>query len=270
MPTYVRYDLTPRQEVDSAGLPLTTAVLWFTNVGGNTPQTVYEDNAGASEHENPLEADANGRFAPVYGVVGESYRVRAFADNDLTGTPLWEDEEWEPAEPSDLTVGTSGAVVGLLSANLTFSGNNTFSGSLTFSGSAAFSGSVTMTGAVALPAAATADSQRIGWREIPITTKDANYTLVIGDAGKGFRKTGSSAVTITVPPNSAVAFPVGTTIYLRNFNATATISVARGSGVAMRLAGVATDADATIAVWGEATITQEAANVWVIRGTGIT
>lgn len=36
------------------------------------------------------------------------------------------------------------------------------------------------------------------------------YTLVLTDAGKDVKCTNASAITLTVPPNSSVAFPVGT------------------------------------------------------------
>jgi len=40
-----------------------------------------------------------------------------------------------------------------------------------------------------------------------------SYTLVIGDAGYLKRCSNASAITITVPTNASVAFPIGTTIY---------------------------------------------------------
>ena len=45
-------------------------------------------------------------------------------------------------------------------------------------------------------------------------TQTANYTLVLGDAGKSVEMNNASARTITVPPNSSVAFPTGTVIEL--------------------------------------------------------
>lgn len=45
-----------------------------------------------------------------------------------------------------------------------------------------------------------------------INTQGGNYTLVIGDAGGFIRMNVAGANTLTVPPNSAVAFPVGTFI----------------------------------------------------------
>jgi hypothetical protein len=47
-----------------------------------------------------------------------------------------------------------------------------------------------------------------------INTKTASYTLVLADAGKAIEMNVSSANTLTIPPNSSVAFPVGTFINL--------------------------------------------------------
>jgi hypothetical protein len=57
------------------------------------------------------------------------------------------------------------------------------------------------------------------------TTVDLNsqsgttYTLVLTDAGKMIRCTNASAVTVTVPLNSSVAFPTGTVIEVRQAGA---------------------------------------------------
>ena len=57
------------------------------------------------------------------------------------------------------------------------------------------------------------------------------YTLVIGDAYlEGVRMTNASANTITIPPNSAVAFPVGTKILITQGGAGST-TIAAGAGV---------------------------------------
>jgi hypothetical protein len=47
---------------------------------------------------------------------------------------------------------------------------------------------------------------------VAINAQADNYTLVIGDAGKLVRVTHADAKTLTVPKNSAVAFPTGTKI----------------------------------------------------------
>lgn len=56
------------------------------------------------------------------------------------------------------------------------------------------------------------------------------YTLVLADAGKLITLTNASAITLTVPPNSSVAFAVGTVIALAQYGA-GTVTVAAGAGV---------------------------------------
>jgi len=57
------------------------------------------------------------------------------------------------------------------------------------------------------------------------------YTLVIGDAYlDGVRMTNASANTLTIPPNSAVAFPVGTKVFITQGGAGST-TIAAGAGV---------------------------------------
>ena len=56
------------------------------------------------------------------------------------------------------------------------------------------------------------------------------YTLVLSDAGKYIQANNASAMTHTVPPNSSVAFPVGTQIIFRNTGA-GQLTIAAGSGV---------------------------------------
>ena len=59
------------------------------------------------------------------------------------------------------------------------------------------------------------------------------YTLVIGDEYlNGVSMTNASANTITIPPNSAVAFPVNTKILITQGGAGAT-TVAAGAGVTL-------------------------------------
>lgn len=56
------------------------------------------------------------------------------------------------------------------------------------------------------------------------------YTFVLADAGKLCTFSNASAVTVTVPPNSSVAFDVGTQIDVLALGAGA-VSIAAGSGV---------------------------------------
>jgi len=59
------------------------------------------------------------------------------------------------------------------------------------------------------------------------------YTLVLTDGGKMITSSNGSAQTITVPPNSSVAFPIGTQIIVQNLGS-ANATLAQGSGVTIQ------------------------------------
>lgn len=79
------------------------------------------------------------------------------------------------------------------------------------------------------------DAARIPLITQTLDTKTANYTLVLGDASKCVEMNNASARTITVPPNSSVAFPVGTLIDLGRVGA-GSVEVVAGSGVTIQSA----------------------------------
>jgi hypothetical protein len=67
--------------------------------------------------------------------------------------------------------------------------------------------------------------------KVPINAQTGTtYTLVLTDAGKLITSSNGSAVTITVPPNTDVAFPIGTRIDVLSIGAGLT-TLAQGSGV---------------------------------------
>lgn len=69
-----------------------------------------------------------------------------------------------------------------------------------------------------------------------------SYTLVLTDAGKDVRCTNAAAVALTVPPNSSVAFPVGTWLLFSQGGA-GIVTATAGSGVTLNAAnGAATTA----------------------------
>lgn len=71
---------------------------------------------------------------------------------------------------------------------------------------------------------------------ITANRQTASYTLVIGDADKLVEMNNASANNLTVPPNSSVAFSVGTQIIIAQYGAGQTTVVA-GSGVTIRSSG---------------------------------
>lgn len=161
--------------------------------------------------------------------------------------------------------GTSGATLGLLNGNLTFSGTHSVTGLVTLSGGGIFSGT---TDYRLTSTPTTLNSDSIGYRGAPVTTHDADYTFVLGDSATTSLHTSASTHTWTIPPNSSVAYPLGTIIALANTGSGA-VTVARGSGVALRISGTSTDKNMSLAQHGIASIIKLATDSWYIAGTGV-
>jgi len=83
----------------------------------------------------------------------------------------------------------------------------------------------------------------------------ANYTLVLGDAGNIVTMNVASSNTLTIPPNSSVAFPVGTLIWVKRRGAGVT-TVTAGAGVTL---GAVT---ATPAQYARIALVKVAVNTW--------
>jgi len=87
----------------------------------------------------------------------------------------------------------------------------------------------------AATARATLVAEQIGTRTGLNSQSGTTYTLVLGDAGKVIETTNAAAITLTVPPNSSVAFPIGTWIDIYQYGA-GQITLTNGVGVTLRSA----------------------------------
>lgn len=99
-------------------------------------------------------------------------------------------------------------------------------------------------------------------KDLSINTQTASYTLALTDRGGMVRMNVASANTLTVPPNSAVAFPVGTQLVITQAGAGQTTIVA-GSGVTINASGAKMKLTGQ---WSGATLIQVSANVWTLLG----
>jgi hypothetical protein len=98
--------------------------------------------------------------------------------------------------------------------------------------------------------------------ELQFSYQTASYTLVLSDAGKAVQMAVASANNLTVPPNSSVAFPVGTQILVIQQGAGQTTIVA-GAGVTL----YSKDSNLKLsAPWCAATLIKANTDVWVILG----
>jgi hypothetical protein len=87
-----------------------------------------------------------------------------------------------------------------------------------------------------------------------------SYTFVLADAGKLVEFNNASAITVTVPTNSSVAYPVGTQINLLQTGA-GQVTVSAGSTTVNGTPGLKLRAQ-----WSSATLIKRATDTWVLVG----
>ena len=88
------------------------------------------------------------------------------------------------------------------------------------------------------------------------------YTFVLADAGKMVTSSNGSAQTLTVPPNSSVAFAVGTQVIIQNIGS-ANATLAEGSGVTINSKDDSKEIDGQYAA---ATLIKTATDTWSLIG----
>jgi hypothetical protein len=94
------------------------------------------------------------------------------------------------------------------------------------------------------------------------TQTGTTYTLVLADAGKLITSDNASPVTITVPPNGDVAFPIGTRIDVLSIGAGLT-TLAQGAGVTIN----SKDSNKKLSALGSAaSLIKLGTNTWFLVG----
>lgn len=96
---------------------------------------------------------------------------------------------------------------------------------------------------------------------IEIDPETAAYTLVAADAGKLVTVTDASASALTVPPNSAVAFPIGTKVEVAQLGA-GLVTITAGAGVTVH----SSQATLKMAQWALVSLLKVAVNTWLASG----
>jgi hypothetical protein len=89
------------------------------------------------------------------------------------------------------------------------------------------------------------------------------YTLALADAGKLIEMNSGAALTLTVPPNSSTAYPVGTVIEVSRMG-TGSVTLVAGVGVTLRV-----PAGSTLALraqYSTAGLRKRAADEWIVSG----
>ena len=105
----------------------------------------------------------------------------------------------------------------------------------------------------------------------PVITESVNaqtgttYTPVLGDAKQMVTLNNASAITVTIPPNSSVAYTAGSKIDFIQKGA-GQVSFAQGSGVTIRSTGATATAPKLRVQYSAATAWYEGSDVWYIVG----
>jgi hypothetical protein len=110
----------------------------------------------------------------------------------------------------------------------------------------------------------------VGFRNTPVNSQSADYTLVLADSGKTIfhPAADNNARTFTIPANSSVAYAVGTVLTFVNL-AAADVTIAITTDT-MYLAGPGTTGSRTLAEYGIASAVKLASTDWLISGNGLT
>lgn len=98
-------------------------------------------------------------------------------------------------------------------------------------------------------------------RTVSISAQSDTYTLVLGDAGKAVEMSATWPTNVNVPPNSSVAFPVGTTLQIVQIGA-GPVTIVPGVGVTVNTPESLTTRDQ----WSQITLRKRGTNVWVVSG----
>jgi len=140
----------------------------------------------------------------------------------------------------------------------------TSAGIFGFSGAASFAGGL-VAGTTISDGRASPTQRAIGFRGIPIPAAiTTSYTLALVDVGSCLEI--GAGGSITIPPNSGVAFTPGDTIILQE-TAGATRTIAPGAGVTLRQTGTTNTGTRTLKAYGQAMLRRSGTtDVWFCAG----
>jgi len=101
---------------------------------------------------------------------------------------------------------------------------------------------------------------------LAVNAQTASYTFVLADGNNTLVTiANASANTVTIPPNSSVAFPIGTVLNFAQTGAGAT-TITQGSGVTITSTGATPSAPKTRVQYSAASCIQTSANNWLVVG----
>lgn len=257
-----RYLMTPFYRADgSDGAVLNGAKIYFYATGTTTPANTYQQASGGSAHANPVVADSAGLFAPIYLDGATIYRAilktsggSTIQDIDPLNAAVVPGAD--TVSDTELTTGAAVANIGFTPANVA---GDTFTGDV----------KLNFTETLATAAATDMTAKSVGFRGIPIITKNASGTIDITLFGKAWRHTNSTAYAWTIPLDATAALPIGFVMQMINDGSGAITITRATSGVTLVIAGSGTSGDKTLAQYGVVTIEKVDTDHWKIAGAGV-
>lgn len=105
------------------------------------------------------------------------------------------------------------------------------------------------------------------YRDLIPISKSAAFTFADSERGSGMYYSGAAAAA-TINPEATTAITYGAAYVIYN-GGTGVLTVTRGAGVSLYKNGANVNADAAIAVNGQATLIKWGANFWTINGSGV-
>ncbi|MGI8839948.1 MAG: hypothetical protein ACR2F8_04055, partial [Caulobacteraceae bacterium] len=206
--------------VDVGGVPMVGALLQFYLTGTTSPTPVYTDATLATALSNPVVSDSAGLFPPMFADPTITYRAQL----KTSGGSLVQDVDpaFAPVTPGAGSITSSMLAAGAAIANLGFTPVN--------------KAGDTATNLLLANSALAATSA--GYLGAPVNAQNADYILALADAGKTIFANTGGPYALTIPPQASVALPVGTAVVFRSL-AGGTVTITRGAGVTLRIAGSA-------------------------------
>jgi hypothetical protein len=227
----------------------------------STTLTVDDKNIELGSVATPTDTTADGGGITLKGATDKTF-------NWVNATGAW-----TSSEDLNLVTGKAYEINGVAVLSATSVLNDASQTSVTIAGSATTALTIGASGApitgFARTATTASTASSLGYLGLPQSATSTTATLAIGDVGKHIYVTTNSQ-TITIPANSSVAYPIGTTLtFIAGPSPVVTVSIAIATDT-MRLAGGALTGTRTLAANGMATAVKVAATTWYINGTGLT
>lgn len=108
----------------------------------------------------------------------------------------------------------------------------------------------------------------VGWRDTPQNAQSGNYQLALTDRGIQVIFVGAGGVTLTVPTNASVPFPIGTVVRVINDSA-GNVTVSSGGPTILKWSPFNVAGNRTLALAGTCCLEKVNNDKWYITGGGL-